>query len=818
MIRTQLGRFSQELGRAVGPLVERLRGARAGLVEAQESRLADELGPEIENAAHRLEILRRTGDSRRSLVLVHGLQKAGKSTLIDALAGAWVAPVSALPGLPCSVGVAHAALWSARVTRLDGRQEAFPEPTGLETFLQRARDELLEALRAAREAGRELDPVRDLPRGVRRVDLQRPDEALAGSGVVLVEVPAPRDGVRFDDGDPGRGGDVVAAVFVARADHPEPAGLRRELGRLLERHPHVTLVLNLDPSRRDLAPDGALVPCAPCADPAAAVEAFERHAMDAAMREAAAQGRLSIVPVDLLRAASRRLGGDAPSHDDEGRADARARGEAALVPLERAVARRLDGDERSTLFVRDVLRQANEAVGRLEAVLDTPSIDALTDRAAVARRELANGEMRLAALQRLRQAAGRTWEWEGPLEGLSTALEAGTSRRAEELSARTKRVLHPVVDGWFRSRTSFLSLVRDDLVPAFEGCRNELFTHAHRTLVEETARPGFGKALDPALLEDLRRAGLDPRAIGAAAAAALDPLASCQEVPPPLWPEDLPIKKRLGDRLRMRKSAELRAQVLGPLGEPDRQVPVEEKAERFPKPARVELKRTLERTYTEFLGRTTARAATTTFNAFLQALGAELARRAEAEVRELEVPLIALQEEIERLERLHGELVRAREARSAAHDALARLVAELGWSADDLAAAVPPALAARLAPDESEGSEEEDGDEAYEDDEVLAARASVPDDLDDEGIPLDEPVEAQAVDELVPRPPAPPARPTGVRAILREAVAEQAELGRDEPAEATDAAAAAPRLDGPRAPGAPHPTPVTRHAPSWDEL
>ena len=59
-------------------------------------------------------------ESLHAFVLIFGPLKSGKSTLMNALAGAYVSEVSSLPAYPCMVFVSHAERASFRVTRYDG--------------------------------------------------------------------------------------------------------------------------------------------------------------------------------------------------------------------------------------------------------------------------------------------------------------------------------------------------------------------------------------------------------------------------------------------------------------------------------------------------------------------------------------------------------------------------------------------------------------------------------------------------------------------------------------------------------------------------
>src|SRR4051812_27864227 len=63
--------------------------------------------------------------NQQAYLLIFGPLKSGKSTLMNALSGAYVSEVTSLPGYPCLVYVQHAERRRISVTRYNGRESVF---------------------------------------------------------------------------------------------------------------------------------------------------------------------------------------------------------------------------------------------------------------------------------------------------------------------------------------------------------------------------------------------------------------------------------------------------------------------------------------------------------------------------------------------------------------------------------------------------------------------------------------------------------------------------------------------------------------------
>src|SRR5262249_27945214 len=155
--------------------------------------------------------------------------------------------------------------------------EVVADPTALPVMLQRAHQELATRAREAAAAGELLDPARDLPRLVRRVERSVPAEALARAALELVESPpihAPlfASYAEMTIGEPDH---ARAAVFVVRAAQLCDDAVFDGLDELLAAFDRAVLVLNLDEGARELSRTGELAASPEHEDPARLVAALE---------------------------------------------------------------------------------------------------------------------------------------------------------------------------------------------------------------------------------------------------------------------------------------------------------------------------------------------------------------------------------------------------------------------------------------------------------------------------------------------------------------------------------------------------------------
>ena len=101
MMRTQLGEFTKDIQRVLGPLVSPMQSLRDALASASEELPIQAMLPGLRDAHHRLEALLEKVSQQHAYVLIFGPLKSGKSTLMNAFSGSYVSEVTSLPGYPC---------------------------------------------------------------------------------------------------------------------------------------------------------------------------------------------------------------------------------------------------------------------------------------------------------------------------------------------------------------------------------------------------------------------------------------------------------------------------------------------------------------------------------------------------------------------------------------------------------------------------------------------------------------------------------------------------------------------------------------------
>src|SRR5690606_33834461 len=303
-----LAEFCRRFESVVRPLLQPLANAIDAVEKAPDRDAAGLLAP-LREVQHHLGALLDKVAEQQAYVLIFGPLKSGKSTLMNALAAAYVSEVSCLPAYPCLVFVGNGERRRYQLTRFDGTSETFDDGEAIAARIGEAHLRLAEHLRAAEAEGRPFDPATHFPQAIRRIDVRLPAQALAQSGAVLVDTPGLYSRMRFGYSQMTRDfrNAAACAVFVVKSDNLFLEQVFEEFQELLDLFSRIFLIVNVDSTKRDLRPDGELAPSLEQTRPEQIVAAFEQLAMTAALKRAHEQGRLRIYPIDLMRAASARV-------------------------------------------------------------------------------------------------------------------------------------------------------------------------------------------------------------------------------------------------------------------------------------------------------------------------------------------------------------------------------------------------------------------------------------------------------------------------------------------------------------------------------
>jgi len=307
---TELDPFTARLDQAIARLAERSAAEGLGGLKSMVTGLEDVLD--------RARTLQEKVANQHAYLLIFGPLKSGKSTLMNAISGAYVSEVSCLPTYPALVYVKDGAQNRFQAVNYQGEQQEFADSQAMQAAIQRDHAELAEAIRNAEKAGEEFDPATHRPSAIRRVEVELPAPNLGESGTVLVDTPGLYSRMKFGYDQMTRDfRDAAAcAIFVVKTDDLFFEKVFEEFEELLSCFSQIFLISNIDSSKQDLQPDGSLHVSLEGSDPGKVIEAFQSLSISAPIQAAIDSGRLNIYTIDLLKAASRRLSARQQAADD----------------------------------------------------------------------------------------------------------------------------------------------------------------------------------------------------------------------------------------------------------------------------------------------------------------------------------------------------------------------------------------------------------------------------------------------------------------------------------------------------------------------
>lgn len=583
-MRTLLSQFCEAFDATLRPLLIPIGDAANTLSGASDDLDLAEVRAELHDLQHRVQGLVDKVADQQAYVLLFGPLKSGKSTLMNALAGAYVSEVSSLPAYPCMVYLSHADSRVFYVSRYNGETERFTDPSALYGHISRAHGDLAEQLRAAEAQGDEFDPALHFPEAIRKVDVRIPAGDLSQSGAVLVDTPGLYSRMKFGYDRMTRDfrDSASCAIFVVKSDNLFLEQVFEEFEHLLDLFSRIFLVVNLDTTKSDLSPDGTLVPSLEQEDPLRIIDAFENLAMSKPLKDAADSGRLKIYPVDLLRAASHRLREAAPDEEP-------ARGQANFDAFLSDLTEYLNSTDYLVAFLGDSLRRADGLLDDLEDLVDHESVSALR-----ARTDALDAERQ--DLQRRRHAVHRleAFDWRSSFAELDEKLQPSIRERAKSASGETEKDLDGLVDRWFLTDASLDSLIKDDLQPRLARYEQELATFVAET-VEEEVRPGTAGLLLPSEVgADLHAASVDMTRLGIESLSSMEVSAVLGHVRAPFTAERVPVRKSMIDWLMFRTKAACQRRLFGDAANPSVRIPIEKKQSRLGDEARRAIRRELD--------------------------------------------------------------------------------------------------------------------------------------------------------------------------------------------------------------------------------
>ncbi len=593
-MKTVLARFAAEFEDVARPLLQPMAGAADVLAGVSPERPVRAALPQLRDLHHRFCVLTDKVAEQQAYVLIFGPLKSGKSTLMNAISAAYVSEVTTLPAYPCMVFVRHAPERSYEITRYDGSKEVLADVEAMRTLMETAHVELATAIREVEAKGQSFDPALHRPESIRRVDVRVPAPDLAESSAVLVDTPGLYTRMKFGYDRMTRDfRDAAAcAIFVVKTDNLFLEQVFDEFGELLELFSRIFLLVNIDSAKRDLQPDGQLVTSLEGSDPDRIIAAFENLAMGAPLKAAREEGRLSIYPVDLLRAASGRLSAAAGREDaDQPALFPPGDGADAGAPNDKCAAflgdltDYLNSTDYLVAFLRDSLRQAGRLLEELNQLCSMRTVASLGEQVdeLKASKELCAAVR--AALERLSAFA-----WKSSFEQLEDDLRSIVTGRLANRREETTQAVSAAIDAWYESDGSFLGLHDDHIGPVLSELRNDLTLTAHGVLDTVAGNETAGAQLPAAIRADMGTVRLELASMGKAAVSAVDEVAAEGRASLAVTTAAVPVRKGLADWLLLRRRSTVRRRLFGPLEAPDREVPAAVKAKRIREAGREELR------------------------------------------------------------------------------------------------------------------------------------------------------------------------------------------------------------------------------------
>jgi len=582
-MRTLLSQFCEEFDQAVRPLLDPLRKSTEILSERPQHATAKSLLPGLLDATHQFRVLADKVAEQQAYVLIFGPLKSGKSTLMNAMAAAYVSEVTSLPAYPCMVYCSHSDDRKFVVTRYSGSQDTYHDPAALRIAVERAHTDLADHIRKVEGEGKSFDPAIHFTEAIRRIDVKVPAGELAQSGSVLVDTPGLYSRMKFGYDRMTREfrNAAACAIFVVKTDNLFLEQVFEEFNQLLELFSRIFLVVNLDSTKQDLRADGTLAPSLESEDPIRIVQAFENLSMNAPLKAAADEGRLRIYPVDLQRAASRRLASKEGVEAAEAPLTLSTERQADFEGFMSDLTEYLNSTDYLFAFLGDSLRRATSLLGEVDHATNHSTVTALSREMTEMEQDEQLCNERLAALSRLAE-----YDWRDALAGLRDELAEVGRARSEAVLVDSAHAMSSAIDRWFQTDASLAGLLSRDLEPLFESSQRGLALEVHEVLSDHVASGIAAVRLPARISEDLRSADLQFGEFGRGGLDSVDPTRAIQDAELPIRAADLPVKRSFWDILLFRSKARVRRRVLGPDQQPDTRIPREVKAKRLGDPVR----------------------------------------------------------------------------------------------------------------------------------------------------------------------------------------------------------------------------------------
>ena len=572
-MRTQLGTYCQQFDGILRPVLEALGSSLAAIAASRAGTPGKNLTAPLNDLRHQVSALCDKVSEQQAYVLIFGPLKSGKSTLMNAIAAAYVSEVSSLPAYPCLVFVSAGKAREYHVATYGGQKRTFTDGDELHAHIDAAHGELAQAIRAAEQRGLPFDPQEHFPAAIRRIDVRVPDSELATTGAVLVDTPGLYTRMRFGYDRMTREfrNAAACAIFVVKSDTLFLEQVFAEFQQLLDLFSRIFLVVNVDSHKRDLSPEGKLVPSVEQSEPDAVLRAFEQLAMSAPLQRAAAEGRVRMYPVDLMHAASNVL---QKQPADQLPAGFRA--------FRQDLSDYLASSDYLAAFLRDSLQRAHGLLDEAHACAAGADVGQLTARIASL-----DEQLEFVANERLRVAETLRLDWTEAFARGEREIGSDLERFARDCGAKLLRTLGASIDTWFLSSHSLEWLVQGQWTPLVRDYRDDVLAAGRRVFDQQQMQPDAGLDLPGGTADLLRRAGIDLRNLRVRALTSLGAVVWQGQATVPVDLDAMPVKKGVMDLVAFRSLDSVRQRLFGSKQKPDTKIAGKDKAARLGEPGRL---------------------------------------------------------------------------------------------------------------------------------------------------------------------------------------------------------------------------------------
>lgn len=617
-IRIDLEEFCTRFTTALDPFELALLNGTRSLRKAMDRPSIQPVLSNLQDNQHRLKILLDKARQQNTYLVIFGPLKSGKSTLMNAVSGAYVSEVTSLPAYPCLVYVRQGESRGFSTTAFNGDSTEYASREQLLGTLEAAHEELAKRIRKADQDNQPFNPVTDFDSAIRRIDFTMPAPYLRESGTILVDTPGLYTKMRYDYGRLTRDfrDTAACAVFVVKTDNLFFEQVFEEFTDLLKVFSRVFLVVNIDSSKQDLGPDGKLAPALEQQDPGRIVQAFENLTMSSEIRTAIDEGRLRIYTIDLLQTAARSLQGDggepeaAPpdtqdtpddaepeeesdetsewspeaEDEDEGETDAVqvtsvAGSQIGFDAFLGDLTDYLNSSEYLIEFMGDSFRQAVSIASEVKSQLAGREIVAFRGKIDDLKKRLDQTEQQLADANIL-----RAHHWEKSLEKPTREIRQRASEHTAGVLPELKARLHEEVGLWKETDESVSDLLAGRVLPKVrKACTASRKRTAELMDGVFAARDG-GLDMNVETVKQIQGVGLSLSDIYPEFKQVVhDRFHSAPELPDasPDLQDALPLRKRFVDWLLFRTKARLRMRILGEGNPSKKSIPMAVKAKRI---------------------------------------------------------------------------------------------------------------------------------------------------------------------------------------------------------------------------------------------